>query len=68
MLAGGDLEYESIIDVEDEEDDETETRPKKKHKDVFVHIINLQNELREKIYPDQTGKFPVYSSQGNQYR
>ena len=67
MLAEGDREYESNSDVEDDEEEETPEKPGKNHKDIFVHVTDLQDELRARIYTDQTGKFPVRSSKGNQY-
>ena len=46
-----------------------------KHQDVFMCTFNLKNEMeskiydqmKEKIYSDQTGKFPVQSSRSHQY-
>ena len=43
------------------------TRLTKKENDVFVRIYELQDEMRKKIYTDQTGCFPTRSSRGNQY-
>ena len=60
-------EYESDRDVEVEEEDVTKKRPGKKHKDILVCVIDLQDELRAKIYTDQAGKFPLCSSKDNQY-
>ena len=61
-------DYESDSDEEDDENSEEPViRPRKKHRDIFVRVIDLQDELQEKIYTNQTGKFPVRSSQGNQY-
>ena len=54
-------------DDEDENSEEPEIRPRKKHRDIFVRVIDLQDELREKIYTDQTGPFPITSSLGNKY-
>ena len=61
--------YDTETDSEDEDENskEAEARPRKKHKDVFVRVVDLQDEFQEKIYTNQTGKFPVRSSQGNQY-
>jgi len=36
------------------EENDPVTRPTKKEKDVFVRIYELQDEMREKIYTDQT--------------
>ena len=61
-------DYESDSDEEDDENSkQPAVRPRKKHRDIFVRVIGLQDELREKIYIEQTGNFPVRSSQGNQY-
>ena len=38
-----------------------------KNKDIFVKVIDLQDEFQQQIYLDQTGKFPTTSSKGNQY-
>ena len=60
--------FESNSEEDDDENsEEPAIRPRKKHRDIFVRVIDLQDELREKIHTDQTGKFPVRSSQGNQY-
>ena len=45
------------FESDSEEDDdgnskEPEIRPKKKHRDIFVRVIDLQDELQEKIYTD----------------
>ena len=39
----------------------------KNHKDVFVHVYDLNDEMRGKIYTDQTGWFSTRPSHGNQY-
>ena len=67
--AEGNLIYgeESDSDEEDENAEEADAQLRKKHKDIFVRVMNLQDKLPEKIYTDQMGKFPVRSSQGNQY-
>ena len=46
----GDHAYESDSDVEDEKKDLIEKRPEKKYKDIFVCVIDLQDELRANIY------------------
>ena len=56
-----------VIEPEVIEENDHVPRPSKKQKDVFVRIYELQDELREKIYTDQTGRFPTRSSRGNQY-
>ena len=60
-------EYKSDDEEEDENSKEADARFKKKHKDIFVWVIVIQDELPVKIYTNRTGKFPVRSSQGNQY-
>ena len=45
---------------EDENGKKSKVRPKKKHKEFFERVIDLQDA-------GQTGKFPVRSSEGNQY-
>ena len=61
-------DFESDSEENDNKNsEEPAIRPRKKHRDIFVRVIDLQDEFQEKIYTDQTGKFPVRSSQGNQY-
>ena len=56
-------DYESDSDEEDDVNPkEPAVRPRKKHRHIFLRVIDLQDELRGKIYTDQTGKFPVRSS------
>ena len=53
---------------EEEDDEEQPLQEKyKKHKDIFVKIIDLQVKFQQRVYLDQTGKFSTTSSQGNQY-
>ena len=56
-----------LVDPEDNEGIETETRHKKKHIYVFISVKELQDELVETIYLDKKGKLPGRSSKGNQY-
>ena len=42
-------------------------RPNKNMKDIFTHMYELNNEMQEQIYTNQTGRFPTKSSRGNQY-
>ena len=37
------------VEYEDE-GEEWKTQPRKKHKDVFVHVYDLNDETQEKIY------------------
>lgn len=41
--------------------------PGKKHRDYMIKVFGLDDLFSAKIYTDQTGKFPVRSSQGNLY-
>lgn len=41
--------------------------PTKKQKKTFVCVIDIQDELAQQSFTDQTGRFPTTSSQGNQY-
>ena len=50
----------------DNGDDET-IKPQKKQKDIYIKIIDTNEEEQWKIYTDQTGRFPRKSSRGNQY-
>ena len=42
-------------------------RQTKKMKDIMVKLVDIQDEPRQTVYTDQTGKFPTKSSKGNQY-
>ena len=42
-------------------------RPNKKMKDILTQVYELNNEMQENIYTNQTGHFPTKSSRGNQY-
>ena len=66
MLPQG-LQSTKIGIKQEDEKEECKTQPSKKDKDVFVHVYNLNTEMRENIYIDQTGWFPTMSSQRNQY-
>ena len=35
-----------------------------KHRDIYLHVYDAK---KRSMYMDQTGKFPVTSSRGNQY-
>ena len=38
--------------------------PGMKHKDVYLHVYN---KMKQSIYSDQVGHFPITSSHGNEY-
>ena len=55
MPVEGIANYDSESDIEEEDDEnskEPAVRPRKKHRDIFVRVIDLQDELREKICTD----------------
>ena len=56
-----------VLEEDFDKEDDIVTQPSKKHKDVFMRVYNLNDEMREKIYTDQTCCFPTRSSHGNQY-
>ena len=41
--------------------------PIKKKKEIFVTTYDLQDDFQQKMYTDQTGRFPTKSSRGYQY-
>ena len=41
--------------------------PTKKKKDIFATTYDLQDDFQQKMYTDQTGRFPTKSSRGYQY-
>ena len=41
--------------------------PREKKKDIMVKIYDLQEDLADLIYTDQTGHFPTRARRGNQY-
>ena len=43
------------------------TRQIKKRKDIMVRLVDVQDEMKQTIYTDQTSKFPTKSGKGNQY-
>ena len=47
-ITNHDLESDSEEDG-DENSEKPEIRPRKKHRDIFVRVIDLQDELQEKI-------------------
>ena len=53
--------------IEESDDPKQQNEKYKKNKDIFVRVIDLQDEFQQRIYLDQTGKFPTTSSKGNQY-
>jgi hypothetical protein len=56
------------IKEEEEEEEEAQERPittKTKQKIVFTRTYNLQKELDQNMYTDQTGRFLVRSYLGN---
>ena len=55
------------IQEEAEEEESTHPEPQSKQRDIFVKILDTQDELHSKIFTDQTGPFPRKSSRGNQY-
>ncbi len=42
-------------------------RPVQKEQTIFYCILNLEDAAMQKIWTDQTGKFPKKSRKGNQY-
>ena len=56
-----------VLEEDFGKDNDIMPRPGRKWKDIVVRIYDLNNEMREKIYIDQTGHFPTRSSRGNQY-
>jgi len=44
-----------------------QVRQTKKQSDIFVKVYDLQNDFKETMFTDQTGKFSTRSSQGHQY-
>ena len=47
------------------EEDDIVPQPSKEHKHVSVRVYDLNDEMCEKIYTDQTGCFPTRSSRWN---
>ncbi len=41
--------------------------PIKKEKTIFIHVVDMEDEVTQKMWTDQTGRFPKKSSKGNQY-
>ena len=41
--------------------------PTKKKKEIFITTYDLQDDFQQKMYTDQTGRFPTKSSRGYQY-
>ena len=51
-------DYESDSDNEDDGNfEEPAIRPRKKHKDILVRVIDLQDELRKKSIPIKRANF-----------
>jgi hypothetical protein len=42
-------------------------RPIKKEKTIFIHVVDMEDKATQKMWTDQTGRFPKKSSKGNQY-
>jgi hypothetical protein len=42
-------------------------RPIKKEKTIFIHVVDMVDKATQKMWTDQTGRFPKKSSKGNQY-
>ena len=43
------------------------TAPTKKKKEIFITTYDLQDNFQQKMYTDQTARFPTKSSRGYQY-
>ena len=54
-------------EIEEEAEESAHPKPQSKQRDIFVKILDTQDELHSKIFTDQTGPFPRKSSRGNQY-
>ena len=49
------------------EEDKEENSTKAKRKETFIKLVDLEEELHNKIFTDKTGTFPYRSSQGIRY-
>jgi hypothetical protein len=55
------------VKIEEEAEESANPTPQSKQRDIFVRILDTQDDLHSKIFTDQTGPFPRKSSRGNQY-
>ena len=55
------------VRVELDGNEDTAERPTTKQRAIYVRAVDLADDLQRAIYTDQTGRFPVLSSQGNRY-
>ena len=63
---GQDPEEESVTNLKATPTEELKV-PTKKKKEIFLTTYGLQDDFQQKMYTDQTGRFPTKSSRGYQY-
>ena len=61
---GQDPEEESVANLDVATPTEELKVPTKKKRETFLTIYDLQDDFQQKMYADQTGRFPTKSSRG----